>query len=94
MSDDDLKKIIRIEINKFQENLKEIGYTCKYGDDIVDYIFDIIQDEKEYGARPIIRAIQDNIEDKITDALLDGNYDEGYEFKLKFDKEKKCASVK
>jgi len=93
LSDNDLKKIIRIEINKFEENLKEIGYTCKYGDDVIDYIFNVIQDEKEYGARPIIRAIQDNIEDKVTDAILDGNYNEGYEFKLQFKKEDKCVCV-
>ena len=37
-----------------------------------DYIFNIVKDEKEYGARPIMRAIQDTIEDKITDASCYG----------------------
>ena len=31
----------------------------------------IITDEKEYGARPIIRTIRDNIENKITDLIID-----------------------
>ena len=42
----------------------------------MDYILDIVKEQKEYGARPIVRAIPDEIEDKITDLLLDNEYDE------------------
>ena len=54
----------------------EIGYTMEYDEGTVDYILDIVKEQKEYGARPIVRAIQDEIEDKITDLLLDNEYDE------------------
>ena len=54
----------------------------EYGDDIVNHILDIVKDEKDYGARPIVRAIQDVIENKITDALLEKDYDNGYKFKI------------
>ena len=78
LTEDNLKQIIKLEINKFENRLKEIGYFVNYGDDVVDYIFNIIKDEKEYGARPIMRAIQDTIEDVITDALLENDYDNGH----------------
>ena len=49
-------------------------YVVEYPESVVDYIFNIVKDEKEYGARPIMRAIRDTIEDKITDALLAMDY--------------------
>lgn len=76
LNDDDLRKIIRLEISKLQKRMLEIGYTMVYDEGTVDYILDIVKEEKEYGARPIVRAIQDEIEDKITDLLLENEYDE------------------
>ena len=80
LCEDDIKKIIKLEINKFEKKLENIGYSISYNDDVIEYIFNIIKDEKEYGARPIIRAIQDTIEDKITDALLSGEFKDGHSF--------------
>jgi ATP-dependent Clp protease ATP-binding subunit ClpC len=80
LCEDDIKKIIKLEINKFEKKLENIGYSISYNDDVIEYIFNIIKDEKEYGARPIIRAIQDTIEDKITDALLSGDFKDGHSF--------------
>jgi ATP-dependent Clp protease ATP-binding subunit ClpC len=82
LKDDDLKEIVKIEIGKFEKNLSGIGYGVKYGDDVVNYILDIAKEEKEYGARPITRAIQDNVENKITDAILAGDYNNGYVFTI------------
>ena len=76
LKDDDLRKIIRLEISKLQERMLEIGYTLTYDDATVDYILDIVKEQKEYGARPIVRAIQDEIEDKVTDLLLENDYNE------------------
>ena len=65
----------------------------KYNDDVIDYILNIIKDEKEYGARPIMRAIQDSIEDKITDALLENDYDSGHTFNLIYKEEMDALSI-
>ena len=81
LGDDDLRKIIRLEISKLQKRMGEIGYTMDYDDGTVDYILDIVKDQKEYGARPIVRAIQDEIEDKITDLLLENDYS-GHTFEV------------
>lgn len=74
LKDDDLRKIIRLEISKLQERMLDIGYTLTYDEGTVDYILDIVKEQKEYGARPIVRAIQDEIEDKVTDLLLENDY--------------------
>lgn len=82
LTEENLKQIIKLEIGKFEKKLNEIGYSVKYDDSVVDYIFNIVKEEKEYGARPIMRAIQDTIEDKITDALLAMDYENGHTFNI------------
>ena len=81
LKDDDLRKIIKLEISKLQKRMGEIGYTLDYGEDTVDYILNIVKEDKEYGARPIVRAIQDEIEDRITDLLLENEYS-GHTFEV------------
>ena len=81
LKDNDLRKIIKLEISKLQKRMGEIGYTLEYGEDTVDYILDIVKEEKEFGARPVVRAIQDEIEDKITDLLLENDYS-GHTFEI------------
>ena len=83
LSDDDLRKIIRLEIGKLQDRLLEIGHSLEYDDDTVDRILELIKEEKEYGARPVIRTIQNEIEDKITDLILENDYPNGNTFRTK-----------
>ena len=80
LTDENLKKIINIELNNLNDRLKNINYCISYDDDVVNYIFNVISNDKEYGARPIIRAIQDEIENKITDLLLSNDYEYNYKF--------------
>ena len=82
LTNEDLRQIIHLEIKKFEKNLNELGYSIEYEENVVDYILNIIQEDKEYGARPIMRAIQDTIEAEITDALLLKDYNKGYKFKI------------
>ena len=82
LNDDDLNSIIRIEISKLEDRLENMGYSMEYDDDVVQYILNEIQEEKDFGARPIIRSIQENIEDKLTDKLLENDYEKGYVFKI------------
>lgn len=74
LSSDNLKSIITLELNKLNTRLKGIGYTVNYNEDTIDYLFDIIKNEKDFGARPVIRTIQDEIENVITDLILENDY--------------------
>ena len=81
LTDDNLKSIIGLEIEKTQDRLNKLGFDLEVDDEVISKILDIVKDEKEFGARPIARAIQDEIEDKITDCLLERDYDKNYIFK-------------
>ena len=80
LTEDNLKKIIQIELDKLNKRLIDIKYTLKYSEDVINYILNYIKKDIEYGARPILRAIQELIENKITDLLLENDYKEWYEF--------------
>jgi ATP-dependent Clp protease ATP-binding subunit ClpC len=80
LTDDNLKNIVKLEINKFNNRLNSIEYNIEYTDDVVDYIHVEAIKNKEFGARPIIRLIQNNIEDKITELMLENDYKPNYTF--------------
>lgn len=82
LTEDNLKDIIRLEMGKMIKRANNIGYNVVYTDECINHIFDIIKEEKDFGARPIIRAIQDEVEDKITDMILNHEYENGYIFNL------------
>ena len=79
LTDDNFREIIKLELNKTVKKLEDIGHELTYGEDVVDYILDKISTEKEYGARPIMRVIQEDIENQITDFILEN---EGTNFKF------------
>ncbi len=80
LTDENLKDIVKLEINKFGKRLKEIKYDLKYDDSVVSYIHSEAIKQKEYGARPIIRLVQNNLEDRITDMILENDYEQDYAF--------------
>ena len=88
LSNDNLKNIVKLEINKFNNRLNNINYNIVYSDDVVDYIHVEAVKKKEFGARPIIRLIQDNIEDKITDLMLENDYQPNYTFSASCENDK------
>lgn len=72
LDNDSMKKIIKLEIDKSVKRFENIGYEISYDESAIDHILNEIKDESDYGARPIIRAIQNEIEDPLTDIILDG----------------------
>ena len=82
LTDDNLKMIIRLELDKMSKRVENIGYSVEFDDSIVEKLFSTIQLEKDYGARPIIRAIQDEIETPLTDKILEGEYEKNHTFKI------------
>ena len=88
LTDDNLKDIIKIELGYLQKRVDGIHYELKYTDDVVDVLFNAISGEKEYGARPIHRAIRDKIENKLTDMLIEEDYPLGKQFTVSVNEEK------
>ncbi len=69
LSTDDLKKIVVIMLGKLQGRLKERGINLEINSDLVDYLVSIGGD-KEFGARPLNRAIQEKIESLIAEKII------------------------
>lgn len=73
LSSDNIKNIIKLEISKFEKQLKEINYELDntfYSNETIDFLYEQIKDDKENGARPVLRLIQNLIINKITDIIL------------------------
>ena len=85
LTDDNLKNIVRIELKKFINRLNEIEFNFEYDDEVIDYLHKLAIKEKEYGARPILRLIQNHIEDEVTDLMLQNEYENNYTFKAKIE---------
>ena len=70
LSDENLRTICKIELDKVVNRVKEEGVNITYNEDVIDYIYKKAIEQKEYGARPIMRIIQDCVSDKIVDFVL------------------------
>jgi len=86
LSQENIKKITSIELNKLVNRLQEMKYKISYDESLVDYLAKIGFDEI-YGARPLKRAIQDKIEDLISEEVLTGKMLENKSYELKVDGE-------
>ena len=93
LSNDDLTKIIKLELNKMKDKLNKLDFKIEYDLPVIDYILNIIKDEKDYGARPIIRAIQDEIENKITDMIIENEYSSGQTFYIEINNDNLCINT-
>ena len=71
LSDDNVKAIIDIMLKEVAKRLKKQEIKIEISDDVKELIAKKGVD-KDYGARPLRRAIQNMVEDKIAEAILDG----------------------
>ena len=78
-------KIVKLELNHLNERLEEKKYSVKFTKSVIDFIIEEGYDEK-FGARPINRAIQNNVEDFISEEILKGNVQENITYSMKTDK--------
>ncbi len=81
LNKDDVKKIVKLELQQLMVRLESLNYKIVLDDSIVDTISEVGFDEM-YGARPIKRAIQDKLEDFISEEVLKGSIVENQEYVL------------
>ncbi|WP_306350243.1 ATP-dependent Clp protease ATP-binding subunit [Flavobacterium sp. '19STA2R22 D10 B1'] len=70
--------IINIELDKLYARVKELGYTLRLSDKAKDFIADKGFD-KQFGARPLKRAIQKYVEDALAEEIITSKITEGDE---------------
>lgn len=73
---DDIKRIIDIELNKLYGRLEKLGYKVELTEEAKDFISEKGWD-KDFGARPLKRAIQKYIEDLLAEMLVNKQLNEG-----------------
>jgi ATP-dependent Clp protease ATP-binding subunit ClpC len=82
LKQDDVDKIVNIELDKLKNRLDGMKYFIKFDESIQKMISKVGFDEM-YGARPLKRAIQDKVEDFISEEVLKGNIKEDIKYTLK-----------
>ncbi len=90
---EDIHKIIDIELDKLYDRIKDIGYELNLSDKAKDYIAEKGFD-KEYGARPLKRAIQKYIEDALAEEIVNSKIDEGDSIFMDLDEKKEELTIK
>jgi ATP-dependent Clp protease ATP-binding subunit ClpC len=90
---EDIDRIIDIELAKLLERISELGYTLKLSKKAKRFIADKGFD-KQYGARPLKRAIQKYIEDALAEEIIKSNVHEGDTITLDVGKDDSKLDVK
>ena len=90
---EDIHKIIDIELAKLYARIKDIGYDLNLTDKAKDYIAEKGFD-KQYGARPLKRAIQKYIEDALAEEIVNSKLEEGDSIFMDLDKKKDELTIK
>ena len=90
---EDIHKIINIELEKLFARIKDIGYDLNLSDKARDYIADKGFD-KQYGARPLKRAIQKYIEDALAEEIVNSNLNEGDSIFMDLDEKKEELTIR
>ena len=84
---DALTRIIDIELKGLYSRVKNIGYKLVIAEDAKKFVatkgYDV-----QFGARPLKRAIQNNLEDGISELILGSEMAAGDTIKVSYDKEK------
>jgi len=88
----EIHKIIDIELAKLYSRIKELGYDLKLTDKAKDFISEKGFD-KEYGARPLKRAIQKYIEDALAEEIITSKLEEGDKITMDIEDEKEELSI-
>jgi ATP-dependent Clp protease ATP-binding subunit ClpC len=89
----EIAQIVDLELNQAITRISEKGYDVSIAKSLKDYLVDI-GFEKEYGARPLKRAITTYVENVIAKHILDNGLEEGSKIKLTYDKRSKKVVAK
>lgn len=81
LQNDDVKKIVVVEMSKLTNRLNQLGYNISFDETVIDFISKVGFDDV-YGARPLKRAIQEKLEDFISDEVLKNTITEDKEYKI------------
>src|SRR5690625_2525842 len=92
LSKEDIHNIIDIELEKLYSRLSDLGYQLELTEEAKSFIADKGFD-KDYGARPLKRALQKYIEDPMAEEIINSNISEGDQLLLEMNEEKDGVKI-
>ncbi len=87
LTKEDISKIIDLELNKLYQRLEKLNYKVELTEEAKEFIAEKGWD-KDFGARPLKRAIQKYIEDLLAEMLVNKQLSEGETVILKLNEAK------
>jgi ATP-dependent Clp protease ATP-binding subunit ClpC len=93
LTQEDISKIVDLELKKLEKRVKEIGYILKVDKSARELLSKEGFDEN-YGARPLNRAIQKFVEDPVSEEILKIEPKENSTIKVSYDTKKEKIVVK
>ncbi|MGI9527494.1 MAG: ATP-dependent Clp protease ATP-binding subunit [Weeksellaceae bacterium] len=93
LSKEDILQIIDIELNKLYKRLDALGYQLELTEEAKNFIAEKGFD-KDYGARPLKRAIQKYIEDPMAEEIINSEIKEGDKLSIGLNEEKDNVKIK
>jgi len=88
LADEDLRKIIDLQIGKLNEIIEKRALQIRLTTDAQTWLIDKTCADRSYGARPLKRALQKYVEDEISEALIQGTIEEGSIIEIAVENEK------
>ncbi len=93
LNKEDIGKIVRLELDKVSERLKDHDLSLVAQTDALALLAEQGYDS-EFGARPLRRVIQQRVEDPLSDKLLSGEFVDGDNVTVKVDEDGEIALEK
>lgn len=93
LTQENILQIIEIELEKLYARLNKLNYFVSLTKEAKEYIAEKGFD-KDYGARPLKRAIQKYIEDPLAEQIINSKVEEGDEILIELNKKEDEISVK
>ncbi len=93
MDEDDLMKIIDLELEKVYERVRKIEFDVEVDESLKKHIISIGTDTR-FGARILKRTVQKWVDDFITDKILSDNPEKGSKFILSYNQKTDKTDIK
>ena len=93
LSSVEIEKIAKIEISNFVNRLKEIDYDVKIDNKVYKFI-SVKGFDKEFGARPIKRAIQKYLEDPLAKKIVNSQVKKGDKIEISHKNNSEALDIK
>ena len=89
----EIEKIVKIELNNFKDRLKSVDYKVKIDNKVIKFL-SIKGYDKEFGARPIKRAIQKYLEDPLAKKIVNSEIKKGDKIEITHLKDVEILNIK